>query len=352
MTQRVPEPVSEEVRGSAAEVFETVIEAIGRTPLIRLNRVTEGLRTPVYAKMESFNPGGSVKDRIGLALIESAERAGLLGPDGTVVEGTSGNTGVGLAIVAAVRGYRCIFTIPDKMSDEKIKLLRALGAEVIVTPSDVPPDHPDYYVNAARRIAEETPGAFMADQHYNPDNPEAHYRTTGPEIWHQTEGRVTHFVASPGTGGTISGTGRYLKERNPEIRIVAGDPEGSIYAEYARTGEKGPDAPYLVEGVGNDKISATVQFEWIDEFRTVSDHDAFAMARRLAREEGLLSGGSTGLIVTAALEVAREVDDPDACVVTLLCDSGERYLSKVFDEEWLKANGLESVLKSERQESG
>jgi len=335
--------------GASGGVFDNVAEAIGRTPLIRLHRVVGDIRTPVYIKLESFNPGGSVKDRIGLAMIESAERAGLLGPGGTVVEGTSGNTGVGLAIVAAVRGYRCIFTIPDKMSSEKIKLLRALGAEVVITPSDVAPDHPDYYVNAARRIAEETPGAFMADQHYNPDNPEAHYRTTGPEIWNQTEGRVTHFVTSPGTGGTISGTGRYLKEMNPAIRIVAGDPEGSIYAEYARTGNKGPDAPYLVEGIGNDKISGTVHFEWIDEFRIVSDHEAFAMARRLAREEGLLSGGSTGLIVKAALDVAREADDPDACVVTLLCDSGERYLSKVFDEEWLRANGLASVLEAERR---
>ena len=349
MGPRVPDSMPPEDSGAAGAVFDSVIEAIGRTPLIRLRRLTEGIRAPVYLKMESFNPGGSVKDRISLAMIESAERAGLLGPGGTVVEGTSGNTGVGLAIVAAVRGYRCIFTIPDKMSAEKIKLLRAYGAEVVITPSDVPPDHPEYYVNAARRIAAETPGAFMADQHYNPDNPRAHFATTGPEIWQQTGGRVTHFVASPGTGGTISGTGRYLKEQNPEIRIVAGDPEGSIYAEYARTGEKGPDAPYLVEGIGNDKLSGTVHFEWIDEFRTVTDLDSFAMARRLAREEGLLSGGSTGLIVSVALDVAREVDDPDACVVALLCDSGERYLSKVFDEDWLRANGLEGVLNAEAE---
>ena len=351
MDPRVPESIPPVASGRTGEVHESVIEAIGRTPLIRLQRLTEGIRTPVCVKMESFNPGGSVKDRIGLAMIESAERSGLLGPGGTVVEGTSGNTGVGLAIVAAVRGYRCIFTIPDKMSAEKIKLLRAYGAEVVITPSDVPPDHPEYYVNAARRIAEETPGAFMADQHYNPDNPEAHYRTTGPEIWGQTGGRVTHFVASPGTGGTISGTGRYLKERNPEIRIVAGDPEGSIYAEYSRTGRKEPDAPYLVEGIGNDKLSGTVHFEWIDEFRTVGDPESFAMARRLAREEGLLSGGSTGLIVSVALDVAREVDDPDACIVALLCDSGERYLSKVFDEEWLREHGLEGVLDAEAESS-
>ncbi len=328
----------------------SVVDTIGRTPLVRLNRVTEGIRTPVFIKVESFNPGGSVKDRIGLAMIEAAERDGRLGPGGTVVEGTSGNTGVGLALVAAVRGYRCIFTIPDKMSDEKIRLLRAYGAEVVITPSDVPPGHPEYYVDKAKSIAAEIPGAFMANQHYNQENPEAHYRTTGPEIWEQTEGAVTHFVASPGTGGTISGAARYLKERNPDIRIIAGDPAGSIYAEYARTGEKGEDAAYLVEGIGNDKISETVHFEWIDEFRTVEDEVAFRLARRLAREEGLLSGGSTGLIVEVALQVAREVDDPDACVVTLLCDSGERYLSKVFDDDWLRRNGLGGVLEAEARE--
>jgi cystathionine beta-synthase len=327
--------------------MDSVLDAIGWTPLIRLNRVSEGIRTPVFIKAESFNPGGSVKDRIGLAMIEVAEREGLLGPGGTVVEGTSGNTGVGLAVVAAVRGYRCIFTIPDKMSAEKINLLRAFGAEVVITPSNVSPDHPDYYVNAAKRIAQETPGAFMTNQHYNQENPEVHYLTTGPEIWKQTAGAVTHFVASPGTGGTISGTARFLKEMNGAIRIVAGDPVGSIYAEYSRTGVKGEDAPYLVEGIGNDKISSTLHFEWIDEFRTVTDVEAFSMARRLAREEGLLAGASTGLIVQVALDVARELDDPESCVVTLLCDTGERYLSKVFDEDWLRDNGLAEVLETE-----
>jgi cystathionine beta-synthase len=335
--------------GGAAD---SVLETIGWTPLIRLNRVSEGIRTPVFIKAESFNPGGSVKDRIGLAMIDTAERDGLLGPGGTIVEGTSGNTGVGLALVAAVRGYRCIFSIPDKMSDEKIKLLRAFGAEVVVTPSDVSPDHPDYYVNVAKRIAQETPGAFMANQHYNQENPEAHYRTTGPEIWKQTGGGVTHFVTSPGTGGTISGTARFLKEKNDRIRIVAGDPVGSIYAEYSRTGSKGDEAAYLVEGIGNDKISSTLHFEWIDEFRTVTDVEAFSMARRLAREEGLLSGASTGLIVKVALDVARELDDPDSCVVTLLCDTGERYLSKVFDEDWLRENGLSAVLEAEAEARG
>jgi cystathionine beta-synthase len=328
-----------------------VLEAIGWTPLIRLSRVTRDLRTPVFVKAESFNPGGSVKDRIGVAILEDAERSGALRPGGTVVEATSGNTGVGLALAAAVKGYRCIFTIPDKMSDEKVRLLRAYGAEVIVTPT-VDPDHPEYYGTVARRIAEETPGAFLADQFYNPANPEAHYRTTGPEIWEQTEGRVTHFVASPGTGGTISGVGRYLKERNPSIRVVAGDPEGSIYAEYFRTGVRPEGAPYRVEGIGNDTLPSTLQFEWIDEFRTVSDLESFRLARRITREEGLLVGGSTGLIASVALDVAREVDDPEACIVALLCDTGERYLSKAFDESWLRAEGLGSLLDEESSGDG
>lgn len=307
--------------------------------MIRLNRVTDGARTPVYLKAESFNPGGSVKDRIGVALIEAAEREGQLRPGGTIVEGTSGNTGIGIAVAAAVKGYRCIFTIPDKMSDEKVRLLRAFGAEVIVTPT-VDPDHPEYYATVARRIAEQTPNSFLADQFYNPVNPEAHYRTTGPEIWEQTEGRITHFVASPGTGGTISGAARYLKERNPNIRVIAGDPEGSVFTGYSRTGEVGEGTPYKVEGIGNDKLPGTLHFEWIDEFRTVDDHSAFHMARRITREEGMFVGGSTGLIVHIAADVAREVDDPRACIVAILCDTGERYLSKVFNDEWLEANGM------------
>ena len=319
--------------------YDDVLQTIGWTPLIRLNRVTDGARTPVYMKAESFNPGGSVKDRIGVALIEAAEREGRLRPGGTIVEGTSGNTGIGIAVAAAVKGYRCVFTIPDKMSVEKVRLLRAFGAEVVVTPT-VEPDHPEYYGAVARRIAEETPNSFLADQFYNPVNPEAHYRTTGPEIWEQTEGRVTHFVASPGTGGTISGAARYLKEMNPDIQVIAGDPEGSVFAGYSRTGQVGEAAAYKVEGIGNEKLPGTLHFEWIDEFRTVGDHPAFHMARRITREEGLFVGGSTGLIVHIAAEVAREVDDPEACVVAILCDTGERYLSKVFNDEWLEANGM------------
>ena len=321
------------------KLYDDVLQTIGWTPVIRLNRVTDGARTPVYVKAESFNPGGSVKDRIGVALIEAAEREGQLRPGGTIVEGTSGNTGIGIAVAAAVKGYRCVFTIPDKMSDEKVRLLRAFGAEVIVTPT-VDPDHPEYYATVARRIAEQTPNSFLADQFYNPVNPEAHYRTTGPEIWEQTEGRVTHFVASPGTGGTISGAARYLKEKNPNIRVIAGDPEGSVFTEYSRTGEVGEGAPYKVEGIGNDKLPGTLHFEWIDEFRTVDDHSAFHMARRITREEGMFVGGSTGLIVHIAADVAREVDDPEACIVAILCDTGERYLSKVFNDEWLEANGM------------
>lgn len=319
--------------------YDDVLQTIGWTPLIRLNRVTDGARTPVYVKAESFNPGGSVKDRIGVALIEAAERDGLLRPGGTIVEGTSGNTGIGLAVAAAVKGYRCVFTIPDKMSVEKVRLLRAFGAEVIVTPT-VEPDHPEYYGTVARRIADETPNAYLADQFYNPVNPEAHYLTTGPEIWEQTDGRVTHFVASPGTGGTISGTARYLKEQNPSVRVIGGDPEGSVFTGYSKTGEVGEGAPYKVEGIGNDKLPGTLHFEWIDEFRTVDDRTSFHMARRITREEGLFVGGSTGLIVHIAAEIAREVDDPETCIVAILCDTGERYLSKVFNDEWLEENGM------------
>jgi cystathionine beta-synthase len=318
----------------------SVLEAVGETPLIRLTRVTRGIRTPVLGKAEYMNPGGSVKDRIGLPIIEAYERSGELRPGGVIVEGTSGNTGVGLAIAAAIRGYRCVFTIPDKMSSEKIRLLRAYGAEVIVVPTAVPPDHPEYYINKAKAIVAATPGAVLANQHFNPVNPEAHYRTTGPEIWEGTEGRVTHFVCSPGTGGTVSGTGRYLKERNPAVRVIAPDPVGSIYAEYARSHVKTEGFPYKVEGIGGDKIPTSLHFDVIDEFLAVSDADAFRMARRLTREEGIFVGGSAGLNVHAALEVARRVDDPEALVVTVLCDTGERYLSKVYDDEWMRENQL------------
>jgi cystathionine beta-synthase len=323
-----------------ARPYDSVLDTIGWTPLIRLNRVTDGATTPVMVKAEFFNPGGSVKDRIGLAMIEAAERDGRLRPGGVVVEGTSGNTGVGLAIAAALKGYRCIFTMPDKMSQEKVRLLKAFGADVIVTPTAVPPDHPDNYVETAKRIAATTPGAILADQFYNQVNPDAHYSTTGPELWEQTGGRITHLVAAAGTGGTISGAGRFLKERNPDLRVIAGDPIGSIFASYFRTGEKGEGAPYKVEGIGNDKLPATLWFDVIDEFHPITDRAAFNMARRVTREEGLFVGGSAGLIVHLAVDVARSVDDPDALVVALLPDTGERYLSKLYNDEWMRENRL------------
>ncbi|HEV2179991.1 MAG TPA: pyridoxal-phosphate dependent enzyme [Gemmatimonadaceae bacterium] len=322
--------------------YDDVLQTIGWTPLIRLNRVTQGIATPVYGKAEFFNPGGSVKDRIGLPIIERAEREGKLKPGGTIVEGTSGNTGIGLAIAAALKGYQCIFTMPDKMSQEKVRLLKAFGAEVIVTPTAVAPDHPDNYVMLAKRIASELPNAILANQFYNDANPQAHYETTGPELWEQTAGRITHFVASAGTGGTITGAGRYLKEKNPAIRIIAGDPTGSILAEYWRSQGKNKieGTPYKVEGIGQDKLPGTLDMSVIDDYRTVSDRDAFAMARRLTREEGLFVGGSAGLIAHIALQVAREVNDPHALVVTFLCDTGERYLSKLYNDDWMRENQM------------
>jgi cystathionine beta-synthase len=320
--------------------YDDVLQTIGWTPLIRLNRVTRGIATPVYGKAEFFNPGGSVKDRIGLPIIEQAEREGRLQPGGTIVEGTSGNTGIGLAIAAALKGYRCVFTMPDKMSQEKVRLLKAFGAQVIVTPTAVPPDHPDNYVMTAQRIANETPNAILANQFYNQANPTAHYHTTGPELWEQTQGRITHFVAAAGTGGTITGVGRFLKEKNPNIKVISGDPVGSILADYWRSGEKIEGVPYKVEGIGQDKVPGTLDMKLVDDYRTVSDRDAFAMARRLTREEGLFVGGSSGLITHVALEVAREVNDPEALVVTFLCDTGERYLSKLYSDEWMRENQL------------
>jgi cystathionine beta-synthase len=322
------------------KVYDSVLETIGWTPLIRLSRLGAGIRTPLYGKAEYANPGASVKDRIGLAIIEDAERRGELKPGGTIVEGTSGNTGVGLAIAASLKGYRCIFTMPDKMSQEKVRLLKAYGAEVVITPTAVPPDHPDNYVMKAKQIVKETPGAILANQFYNPINPEAHYATTGPEIWQQTEGKVTHLVAGAGTGGTISGAGKYLKEQNPKVRVIAADPIGSLYTHYHRSRTLGEGHPYKVEGIGGDKIPTTLWFDYVDEFRQVPDRTSFGLARRLAREEGILAGGSTGTNLYIALEVAREVSDSEALVVTILCDTGERYLSKVFNDEWMQENQM------------
>jgi cystathionine beta-synthase len=321
--------------------YNDVTELVGWTPLVRLSRVAGEIRTPVYGKCEFMNPGGSVKDRIGRAIVEAAEAEGRLKEGGTIVEATSGNTGLALAMAASSRGYRCIFIMPDKMSVEKRKLLKAFGAEVIITPTDVAPDHPDHYTNRARRLAEEIPGAVLADQFYNPANPRAHYESTGPELWEQTEGRITHFFAGAGTGGTITGTGRFLKEQNPEIQIVGVDPVGSVISGYFRTGEIGEGETYQVEGLGNDKIPGALDLDVVDDYVTVSDAQAFRMARRLTREEGLFVGGSAGLLVHAALERARELDDPEALVVAILCDWGEHYLSKLFDDQWMADQGIE-----------
>lgn len=320
--------------------YGNILETIGDTPLVRLNKVTAGVSATLLAKLEYLNPGGSVKDRIGLRMLEVAEASGEVRPGGTVIEGTSGNTGMGLALAAAVKGYQCIFTMPDKMSQEKVRLLKAFGAEVIVTPTAVPPDHPDNYVQTAKRIVKETPGAVLANQFYNEENPRAHYQTTGPEIWQQTEGRVTHFVASAGTGGTLTGVGRFLKEKNPEIRVIAGDPVGSIYGEYHATQSKGEGHPYKVEGIGGDKLPSTLDFGVIDEYHAISDREAFRFARRMTREEGLFVGGSAGLNVALAVRTARQVDDPDALIVTILGDTGERYLSKLYNDEWMRENRL------------
>ena len=327
---------------NSLRTYDSILDTIGWTPLIRLSRVTRGIITPLWGKAEMFNPGGSVKDRIGVPIIEAAEHAGTLRAGGTIVEATSGNTGVALALAAALKGYRCIFTMPDKMSQEKVRLLKAFGAEVIVTPTAVAADHPDSYMSVAKRIVSETPNAVLANQFYNQANPDAHEATTGPEIWEQTAGRLTHFVCGAGTGGTITGVGRYLKTMNPDVKIIGADPTGSILAEYWRSQGSNmiTSAPYKVEGIGQDKIPGALDMRVIDEFQTVSDRDAFAMARRLTREEGLFVGGSAGLIAHVALNVARRLNDPAACVVTMLCDTGERYLSKVYNDEWMRENQL------------
>jgi cystathionine beta-synthase len=321
------------------EYKNSIIEQIGNTPLIKLNRINKGLKPQIFAKLESANPGGSVKDRIGFSMIEDAERKGTLNPGGTIIEATSGNTGIGLAITAAVKGYRCIFVVTSKVSAEKISYLKALGSEVIVVSNLVDPEDPEYYVNVARRLSTEIPNSFFAYQYSNPSNPEIHYRTTGPEIWRQTDGKITHFVSSIGTGGTISGTGRFLKEKNPDIQVIGADPLGSIFKHYKETGEVIKGTPYLVEGIGQDCLPENVHFQYIDKIFNISDKDSFAAARRLTKEEGIFCGGSTGTIVHVALETAKHSSKDDV-IVFIVCDTGERYLSKVHNEDWLKLNRM------------
>ena len=323
------------------DYYQNVVETIGNTPLVKLNAVTRDLPCTVLAKVEFFNPGGSVKDRIGWTIIEDAERKGLLKPGGTIVEATSGNTGVGLAIAAAIKGYRCIFVMPDKMSQEKILLLRAYGARVVVTPTAVEPDDPRSYYSVANRLVEETPNAILANQYHNPVNPQTHYETTGPEIWRQTRGRITHFVVGMGTGGTITGVGRYLKERNPQVQIVGVDPIGSILYELHRSGQEVKAESYKVEGIGEDFLPTTTDLSVIDHIVQVTDRESFMMTRRLVREEGIFSGGSCGSAVVGAIKYIREQRlGPEAVVVVLLPDSGSRYLSKVFDDDWMRENGF------------
>jgi cystathionine beta-synthase len=318
---------------------ETILETVGHTPLVRLRRTARDCPAPVLAKLEFFNPGGSVKDRIGLAMVEAAERDGKLKPGGTIVECTSGNTGLGLAMVAAVRGYHAVFCMPDKVSSEKVSLLKAFGAEVLLSPTAVEPDSPESYYSVARRIEMERPGAFLTNQYHNPANPEAHYKTTGPELWEQTAGRITHFVAGMGTGGTISGVARYLKEKNPKVQVIGADPVGSILKAYHDTGAMTEAHTYMIEGVGEDFIPSATDFSLIDRVISCNDRNGLNMARRLAREEAIFVGGSSGMAAWVSIEVAKELT-PEHLVVVLLPDTGERYLSKVHSDAWMRDNHL------------
>ena len=329
-------------QSDSLRVYDDILQAIGKTPLVRLKRIGRGLPCPLYAKVEFFNPGGSVKDRIAVNIIEQAESSGQLRPGGTVVEATSGNTGVGLAIVCAQKGYKSVFVMPDKMSGEKIQLLRAFGARVVITPTAVAPDDPRSYYSMARRIVEETPNAILANQYHNPENPRSHYQTTGPEIWEQTHGRVTDVVIGMGTGGTISGVGKFLKEKNPQVRIIGVDPAGSILLETWQEGRVPDDvkaSTYKVEGIGEDFWPSTLDLSVIDEVLRVGDKESFLWTRRLVKEEGIFCGGSSGTALAAAIHYTQSLD-PNRLVVVVLPDSGSRYLSKVFDDKWMRENGF------------
>ncbi len=318
---------------------ETVLDTIGNTPLVRLNRVAAGVKCTVLAKLEQFNPGGSVKDRIGIHMIRAEIEKGTLKPGGTIVECTSGNTGLGLALAASILGYKCVFTMPDKVPLEKEYMLKAYGAEVIRCPTNVTADSPESYYSVAKRLVEERPNAILGNQYHNPKNPEAHYRSTGPEIWRDTEGEIDYFVAGVGTGGTISGTARYLKEQNPKVKVVGVDPVGSLLTDYFYTKTMIEPHQYLIDGIGEDFVPSTCEFQYVDEMILVEDHESLIMTRRLAREEGLLVGSSSGAALVGALRVARDLD-ADTIMVVLIPDTGERYLSKVHSETWLAEHGL------------
>ena len=317
--------------------YNNILDAVGRTPLVRLNRINQGLKPTIYVKVEYMNPGGSVKDRIAINMIDEAEKRGDLRPGGTIIEGTSGNTGMGLALVAAVRGYKVIFTTTDKQSKEKVDLLKALGAEVIVCPTSVEPEDPRSYYSIAKKLAAEIPNSYYPNQYDNADNPQTHIMSTGPEIWDDTEGKITHFVAGMGTGGTISGVGRYLKDKNPDVKIIGVDPVGSLYHEYFHKKTVGKAHTYVVEGIGEDIFPSTMHFDVMDDCLQVTDRDCFVVTRRLARQEGIFAGGSAGAAIWAGLEVAKKLSEDDLMVI-LIPDTGRQYMSKVFNDEWMRDN--------------